>query len=98
MQKLHIADAEQGSRPATLRAGASEREQEARRARHLAVKVPGIEPRPPHDLVHVPEIGDRELRRAESRRQRRVLELGTRALDTVAQDLGVVEGQRLPAA
>jgi hypothetical protein len=57
------------------------------------VEVAGVERDVPDGLVDGAKLGDRELRPAERRPERRVLELRAGALDAVRQDLRVVERQ-----
>src|SRR4051812_43489177 len=58
----------------------------------LPVEVARVEFLPPNDLVDLSQVGHRELRLAESRCQRGVLELAASAFDRVGDDLLVIEG------
>ena len=58
-------------------------------------EVARVQPFVPDGFVHLAELGDGELGRAEGRCEGRVLELGARSFDAVSQDLAVVEREQL---
>src|SRR5690606_36080704 len=59
----------------------------------LAIEVPGIELDPPHRLVHLLKITDREGRPTERCRERRMLKLCSGAFDTVRDNPPMVKGE-----
>ncbi|GAA2901799.1 hypothetical protein GCM10020220_108960 [Nonomuraea rubra] len=97
------AAVELGGAAAVAGGGAACFQEEALRLRDLSVEVARVEVAAPDDLVHPAQVRHRELRRAERRSQRGVLQLGAGPLDSVEHDAAVVEGHdgervdRLPA-
>ena len=65
-------------------------------ADEAAAEVRGVELHAPDRLVHRPELGDRERRAHEGRRDARDVELDPHALDRVADDAQVVERELDP--
>lgn len=94
VEQRRPASPEQLRWPPTLTGrGAARRHEETGSSRDLAVKVPGVEDHTPDRLVHPTQLADGELRRAEGRRQSRILDLGPCSFDTIGKNLLMVESQ-----
>lgn len=66
------------------------------RSGHFPMEVAGVQLLPPHRLIHRAQLSDRELRWAERRCKRGVLEFGAGPRDCVPQDFRVVEREAMP--